>query len=715
MQPHAFIAMPFGRKLAADSKTWIDFNAIWLNLLTPALVQAGCQPMRADQELSAGDIRADMFQELLSADLVLVDLTVANPNVWYELGVRHALRKRGVVLVYGQLPGDAAAKPFDVYTDRKRAYPLSETGTLPEGQALQAEIDALAKMVRATLDSSTRRVVSPVYQLLPHLEQPLWKHLLMGADNEFSDAYRAWSDRVKVARRSQRPGDILTLAQDTPARALAQEALREAGISLLSLRQAGLALEQLDQALAIDPRDVVSRQKRAIVLCRQGQFDEARALLEALVEEVPGDAETLVLLGRVDKEKWLRRWRPSTSANTDTATTTTTTTTAEPPDGSNPPPAPPTAEQIRRYRELAGAQEALLSAATATYQRGFMLDPRHYYAGVNALMLSLLRADLGGQTPPEELALLSGGVRWAVRSALAADPKNYWALETQAELSLLLGDLPEVQHHWATALAASDQAWYSLDASRQMLVMLRDLGFRPELTQVALALVDAEIQQLDEPFKPRQVLLFSGHVMDKPGSTSPRFTPDMQEAATQRLEQVLEKLGANGQDLALCQAAAGGDLLFLQACVARGVRCQVMLPLEEPAFVQSSVLPSLDGERWRELWLSLRNHPLLAPTVFMPERLGPLPKEMNPFERCNRWLLNTALAHDPQKLRFICLWDGQFPADGSPPDGGTHHMVSLARERTVHEHWIDTRRLHATTPTVPLAGPAPSAPSAPAA
>jgi hypothetical protein len=53
-----------------------------------------------------------MFQELLVADLVVADLTIENPNVWYELGVRHALRSRGVVIVCG----GGVTTAFDLYT-----------------------------------------------------------------------------------------------------------------------------------------------------------------------------------------------------------------------------------------------------------------------------------------------------------------------------------------------------------------------------------------------------------------------------------------------------------------------------------------------------------------------------------------------------------------------------------------------------------------------
>jgi hypothetical protein len=88
---HAFIAMPFG------TKGGIDFNKVYDDYIKPALEAANFEVLRADKEVRAGNIQTDMFQELLLADLVIVDLSIDNPNVWYELGIRHALRARGVI------------------------------------------------------------------------------------------------------------------------------------------------------------------------------------------------------------------------------------------------------------------------------------------------------------------------------------------------------------------------------------------------------------------------------------------------------------------------------------------------------------------------------------------------------------------------------------------------------------------------------------------
>src|SRR5262245_62913160 len=120
-RPHAFVAMPFGSKPGPDGRL-IDFNRVYREYIAPALKAAGLEAFRADEEVRGGDIRTDMFQELLVADLVVADLTIDNPNVWYELGARHALRARGVVIICG----GSVTTAFDLYTDRKLRYALKD-------------------------------------------------------------------------------------------------------------------------------------------------------------------------------------------------------------------------------------------------------------------------------------------------------------------------------------------------------------------------------------------------------------------------------------------------------------------------------------------------------------------------------------------------------------------------------------------------------------
>jgi hypothetical protein len=73
----------------------------------------------------------------------------------------------------------------------------------------------------------------------------------------------------------------------------------------------------------------------------------------------------------------------------------------------------------------------------------------------------------------------------------------------------------------------------------------------------------------------------------------------------------------------------------------------------------------------------------------MPDELGPCPEGVDPFERCNLWLLFTALAFGLDKVRFVCLWNG----GGGDGPGGTAHMYKEVKARTGRVEWIDTRTL----------------------
>jgi hypothetical protein len=110
MQPYAFVVMPFGQKPAgATSGRPIDFHLVYRNPIEPALRQAGYEVVRSDSEVAAGDIRTDMCFELVTADLVVADISILNVNVFLQAW-RPARR-----LPTGGVPGQrqrAAAPPL---------------------------------------------------------------------------------------------------------------------------------------------------------------------------------------------------------------------------------------------------------------------------------------------------------------------------------------------------------------------------------------------------------------------------------------------------------------------------------------------------------------------------------------------------------------------------------------------------------------------------
>src|SRR5262249_40167233 len=152
-----------------------------------------------------------------------------NPNVWYELGVRHALRSRGVVIVCGRV-----TTAFDLYTNRKLIYRMREWDADPE--ILKTDKASLAEMVTATMDAWHGRKISPVYYHMPNLQEPDWKSLRIGDAKEFWERHDAWERRVDLARKNGQIGDLLVLANEAPIAAFRVDAWIAAG---KALRRAG--------------------------------------------------------------------------------------------------------------------------------------------------------------------------------------------------------------------------------------------------------------------------------------------------------------------------------------------------------------------------------------------------------------------------------------------------------------------------------------------
>jgi len=147
----AFIVRPFGTKTDRNL-TEVNFDAVQERLIVPALERLGVDGRTTLDILRAGNIRVDMFQRLLTADLVVADLSIDNANVFYELGIRHALREKRTFML--RCEGDKY--PFDLQTDRYFIYQRENPA---------ASLEQLVPALRQTLNSEEQD--SPVFKLLP--------------------------------------------------------------------------------------------------------------------------------------------------------------------------------------------------------------------------------------------------------------------------------------------------------------------------------------------------------------------------------------------------------------------------------------------------------------------------------------------------------------------------------------------------------------------
>jgi hypothetical protein len=105
-----FVVMPFGVKSYAGGK--MNFDDVFAKYVSAAADLAGYKAERADMTDQGGVINKRMMELIYHCPMAVVDITTNNPNVFYELGVRHALHKRGTVLIRRRGSGNAEVSAF---------------------------------------------------------------------------------------------------------------------------------------------------------------------------------------------------------------------------------------------------------------------------------------------------------------------------------------------------------------------------------------------------------------------------------------------------------------------------------------------------------------------------------------------------------------------------------------------------------------------------
>jgi hypothetical protein len=446
--PVAFVAMPYGlRKDPLPGRPDYDADLTWHRILVPALLDAGYRPVRVDLEASLEIIDAKMIRGIGQARLLVADLAHHNPNVFWELGVRHAWMPAGTVLV---APDDAPRPPFDVNHLSVHAY--------RRGAATVSDVDAVAaiRMLRPVLSSAHDAVDSPVFAALPGLEPT---RLPPAADDAADNAVTAVAERISLDVDLRRADELVALAATLPHPQMSGpqvDALREQiALALLELDHPNDALpllRPLAQADA-DLDRVMLQQRYALALMRAGgplertdqQLREAEALLGRLDARHPPSGETLGLLGSAAKRNFRRSSGPLAAAH--------------------------------------------LDRSIGAYLRGFYADPLDYYPGVNAVALLRARAArTGSAADAEQARALLPVVQFMVGRPGLED--SVWRRATAAELLLhqhrLDGAPPLAVVVAAYAAAAATGTPFQVSSMRDQLALLCDLGDPPEVVDAVL-------------------------------------------------------------------------------------------------------------------------------------------------------------------------------------------------------------------------------------
>jgi hypothetical protein len=667
MRPRAFVVMPFGLKEAraatpatdaapAMPAVHIDFDLVYERLIGPALATAGCAPFRADQEPGAGDIRADMFYELVTADVIVADISVLNANVFYELGVRHGVAPRGVFMVHGGW----ARRPFDVAPDRTfdydgRLFLPDATLRADWPSLLEVEAARLGQVLERALDADPHTIGSPVYKELVGLTPADSRDIRTARAKYFGEVFAEWRSRVEVARLSGWPGDILTLAEEAPTRFHHRELLWHAADALCSLNRFEAALPVLRDLLALDPQHRHAQIRMGLVLGRLGLTDRARVHMLQVAERFQHDPEARGILGRTYKDLWQLEWKGL----------------------------PTLPERQLRAVETS----SYIAAAVASYDSAARTR-FDYYNGVNVISLLALLEHLGratGEQPADckvaDTDDLSAVVRFAARSARARagageGQEAVWAAATLGELELVTGDVQKARQQYREAATVPAATYFHVDSMLDQIYLFELLGFRPDAVLAVKGGLEQRKRSLGEKIgalepRFRRVVLGSGHMIDDPDRNGERFPARKESVVREHLRAQLGEWSVGQGDLAICGGARGADILFAESCADAGAEVWLHIPLPEGEFLERSV--RLPGTSWEQRYFALRDRPGVT-TSLQPDRLGPPPRGVSVFARNNIWILDTARTEAPQpgRLHALLVWDEEPAADGP---GGTRDFA----------------------------------------
>jgi hypothetical protein len=190
--PLCFVLMPFGTKADAAGRV-TNFDSVYKRIIAPAVEQAGLEPVRADEEKIGGTIHKPMFERLMLCHYAVADITGANPNVFYELGIRHALRPASTVILFVA----GTVLPFDIALVRGIAYKTDGRG---EPLDVDAAVAVIAEHLREARNAPHDD--SPIFQLVDVLPHSQVEHQKTDVFRQQVDYSKRYKERLAAAVRA---------------------------------------------------------------------------------------------------------------------------------------------------------------------------------------------------------------------------------------------------------------------------------------------------------------------------------------------------------------------------------------------------------------------------------------------------------------------------------------------------------------------------------
>lgn len=259
-----FVIMPFGKKKVGDQE--VDFDYIFREVFAPAIAAtprgngaAGwLTPKRTDQDFFAGDISQEMFEYLEYSRFAIADISGLNPNVFYELGVRHRAQEVGTA-VFRQV---GLPIPFDINTVKAFDYEYQPIENIAKSR------DLITRVLTESLRYN-------------RLDSPVQRALL--------------AQRARAA---------------TPAGASLDDVLRDAE-NAIRQQKWNEAIDAYRAAVRMDPRNCRLRLRLGLFLKDRGRWPEALAEFTAAVDGEPTYSDGWRERGIAENKTFIKNGRPA--------------------------------------------------------------------------------------------------------------------------------------------------------------------------------------------------------------------------------------------------------------------------------------------------------------------------------------------------------------------------------------------------------------------
>lgn len=426
-----FVVMGFGKKTDFETGRTLDLDMSYQNMIKPAVEAAGLKCIRADEIVHSGMIDVPMYEQLLTADVVVADLSTSNKNALYELGVRHALRPYTTVVI---AEDGIKVFPFDLNHVVVRQYHhLGEDIGVKEAKRFS---DLLTAAIVEIFNKDPREKDSPVYTLLGKLDPPALGKAL---DEAIGATPKSVEGSGGAPARGVTPDmqSVHSLLMKQVDDAQNAKDFVKAKTLLASVREMMKARPpaSLGEPVVEKPEDPYIIQRLALLTYKskhpkeETALREARELLTVLNPATSNDTATLGLWGAVHKRLW---------------------------------------ESTR--------DRAFLDEAVRSYERGFYLR-NDYYNGINLAYLLNVRS-ANTNTPAEAIAdfVQAQRIRHEVikicQNFLNTEKPSadvlYWVKATQAEACFGTGDDVQGQQILTEAMALPVAQWMRQSTEEQL-------------------------------------------------------------------------------------------------------------------------------------------------------------------------------------------------------------------------------------------------------